>query len=268
MKYLFLTSIFCFCVSAPAIFAQRVGFQEGKRSDKNVSVHEFSQLKKSVVHQEKLLQEILMGEIFLSSIADSKWLTVKNFSPAGWAASFTFLYALYRILDDCNPKCILEMGIGQTTKMTTQYVATNKAAKLLVVDHNQQWIDLFKPQITQSENVQILRLNLEKASFEGKATAVYQDLAKSVGETKFDLIIVDGGDRGYRTSVFDLIPNNLEKSFVIILDDYHFQDKNQTGKALLAKLKTEKIAHGHAVFSGLKKQLVIFSPNFKFLKSI
>lgn len=234
-----------------------------------ISKKEFHQIQNTLSRQEKLLQEIKAGEVFINSIADSNWMFSKGFSPSGWSASFTFLYALFRILNDCNPTSILEMGIGQTTKMTSQYVAfKNKAAKLLVIDHNQYWIDLFKSQITDSENLQILKLDLENALFNGEKTSVYKDLVKNVRTTKFDLIIVDGGDRKYRTSVFDLIPQNLSSSFVIVIDDYHFQDKKQMGQALLAKLKNEKIAHGTAIFSGMKKQLVIFSPNFSFLKSI
>lgn len=53
------------------------------------------------------------------------------------------MYTLYRILDEVQPKNILEMGLGQTSKMTTQYAKYYKDSHLLIVEGDQLWIDNF-----------------------------------------------------------------------------------------------------------------------------
>ena len=65
--------------------------------------------------------EVLWGEIFRDTIVNSIWLKDKSFSPGRWAAGYPFLYALYRVLDEARPKRILELGLGQTTRMIGQY---------------------------------------------------------------------------------------------------------------------------------------------------
>ena len=66
--------------------------------------------------------EILWAEIFNSTIQDSLWFKDKSLSPGRWAAGYPFLYALYRTLNEKHPLNILELGMGQTTKLISQYV--------------------------------------------------------------------------------------------------------------------------------------------------
>jgi hypothetical protein len=218
--------------------------------------------------QEGLLREIKMGLIFTQSLEGIDWLESKNFSPSGWAANFSLLYVLLRVLNDFRPKEVLELGTGQTTRLTYQYATHNGQAAVTVVDHSKYWIDFTSQKIKVPENMKFLELPLCPGIFNGNRTTVYKDLAKNVGATKFDLILVDGGDGEYRTSFFDLIPRNLKKSFVIILDDFHYPEKKETVKALEALLTELKIKYDSLIVKGQKQQFVVFSPDIVFLKHL
>ena len=96
-------------------------------------------------HKEELLRikEINYAQIFNDTLKESIWLTKKNFSLNRAASNYSFMYTLYRILDEVQPKNILEMGLGQTSKMTTQYAKYYKDSHLLIVEGDQLWIDNF-----------------------------------------------------------------------------------------------------------------------------
>lgn len=46
-----------------------------------------------------------------------RWLRGVGFSPTGCAAGYQLLEVLCRILDEKKPKTILDVGLGQTSKM-------------------------------------------------------------------------------------------------------------------------------------------------------
>ena len=55
--------------------------------------------------------------IFNNTIHDSTWLKDRSFSPGRWAVGYQFLYVMYRILNEIKPERILELGLGQSTRM-------------------------------------------------------------------------------------------------------------------------------------------------------
>lgn len=69
------------------------------------------------------LEEIRWGQIYNSTIAGSEWLKDQSVSPGRWAVGYNYLYILYRILNDVKPTNILELGLGQSTKLMAQYAA-------------------------------------------------------------------------------------------------------------------------------------------------
>ncbi len=62
-------------------------------------------------------KEILWAEIFRSVTDKSTWLKNRSFAPGRWALGYPALYILYRILNEMKPKSILELGLGQSTRM-------------------------------------------------------------------------------------------------------------------------------------------------------
>jgi len=78
-------------------------------------------LKDKLNQIKKGVDECQYGNIFSSSIINHPWLQDKSFSPSGASANYSFLYILLKILDTVVPSSVLEFGIGETSKMTSQY---------------------------------------------------------------------------------------------------------------------------------------------------
>ncbi|MGP8321852.1 MAG: hypothetical protein ACT6FE_05970 [Methanosarcinaceae archaeon] len=223
---------------------------------------------------ERIQKETLYSQIFSNSITSSKWLRDTNFSPSGAAANYSFLYILFKVLDLCQPKTIIEFGIGQTSQMTTQYIKnnSNKDNSLWLVEHDKLWIDIFSDKVcSPDDKIKLLHLPTETIFFKKHSSQAYRGLEKEIGNKKFNLIINDGPHgttRFSRIGILSLIPNNLEKSFVIIIDDCDRKGEMETAKEILKKLKSSNIDHCHTILSGIKNQVIIYSSDNKFLETI
>ena len=88
---------------------------------------------------------------------ESNWVKDKDFTLTGGAANYSFIYVLFKVLDNLSPQNILELGLGQTTKLTSQYIKNkNNTAKLDVIEHSREWIDVFAPQFNTENQSQYL----------------------------------------------------------------------------------------------------------------
>jgi|688.fasta_scaffold256762_2 hypothetical protein len=223
--------------------------------------------------QAGVLKEIHYGILFLSSTNNTSWLKDRNFSPNGAAATFGFLYTLFKILETVQPQSILEFGIGQSSKLTTQYAAYSKnKPSLTVVENDQQWLDLFSQELPQAKNITYLKNDIEMACHKGTKTRRYKDLLNNLQANTFDLIVVDGpkGSPGYsRTNIIDLVSNNrLATKFVILLDDYNREGEQRTAEDVMKILSQRGIPYSTTQIISNKSQLLIVSPEYAFLGSI
>ena len=78
--------------------------------------------------------EAVWAQIFNNTISESLWLKDKTFSPGRWAVGYPYLYVMYRVLNETRPKRILELGLGQSTRMIAQYAAAFQAVACLDED--------------------------------------------------------------------------------------------------------------------------------------
>ena len=218
----------------------------------------------------RIQRESLKASLFRDSIAHSDWLKNPNFSPGGWAVDYGVLYTLYRILNDTKPKNIIEFGLGQSSKMLYQYQKAFSDAKVCTIEHNQDWIDFFENEIQSDYKTNIVKHDLETIEYKGYDTLVYKNLDKTIGNSIYDLIIVDGpyGSEHYaRTQLIDLV-EHLSDSFCIVLDDYERIGEQETIKEVEAKLQSKHIEYTLAVYTSSKQHIVICSPDKEFLTSL
>lgn len=224
--------------------------------------------------QNKALQqynELNFADLLHDSTQNTPWLKDKTLSLYGWAANYSFIYTLFRILDKVSPQHILEMGLGQTTRLTSQYIAyKNPAATLDVCEHNQDWIDVYTPELPISSNIKVHHLDLEYFDYDGKKNDKYKNLALVTDNIKYNLIIVDGPVGAEKTlprsNVMDLIPQNLAKDFIIIFDDADRTGEQNTIAQTKAKLSAQGIAFGTQQRNALKSQFLIFSKSCDFVQ--
>ena len=223
----------------------------------------------------KILEEICWAQVFNSTIANSAWLKDRSFSPGRWAMGYPGLYVLYRILNDVRPRRILELGLGESTKMTAQYAASREDAVHAVVEHDERWLDFFETQRGAfTSRTEVVRLDMVKRAFrDDPEVVVYDRFAAALAGRKYDFVLIDGpiggGAKTYaRVDVVDLVPEILADSFVLVLDDFERKGERNTAALIRAKLQERNIPFCEAIYSGMKDIWLICSADLGFLRSL
>jgi len=218
--------------------------------------------------------EILWANIFNNTVSDSLWLHDKTLSPGRWAAGYPFLYILYRVLRDAKPKRILELGLGETTKLISQYAAANGDIEHFVAEHDPEWISFFSQAFALPDNTKIEQLPWGYEPYkEAESVRVYDGFPERFKNGKYDFICIDGpfgGDmKDYaRIDVLNLMLENLGESFVILLDDYNRSGEQKTAVEILGKLDGGNVSYAKSTYNGQKAGLIVCSEDMKFLISL
>jgi len=232
--------------------------------------NESVRLNQQISQLEDISRENLYANILNQTWLESCWVKHKDFTLTKGAANYTLIYILYKILEDFAPKYILELGLGQTSKLTTQYINyKNSEATLDIVEHSQNWIDAFSQKIMKNKNINIYQKDLITVEINNTVSDKYAPLDDITKNKKYNLIIIDGPfgyDRLYpRTNILDLIDNNLSDNFVIILDDAEREGEENTAKLIFDKLDKNNIKYIKSYQRGLKTQLIIASPDYQYI---
>lgn len=181
---------------------------------------------------------------------------------------------MYRVLNEARPKHILELGLGQSTRMIAQYAAAFDDVEHIVVEHDQDWINFFKNDFALSQRTEIVRLDREMVAYkEAETVRVFKGFAERFAHKKFDFIFIDaplGGDmKQYaRIDVLKLLPDCLMDRFAIMLDDCERVGERHTIAEMENVLKQNRVAFHRGVYSGAKDVMIWTSPDQKFLCSM
>lgn len=71
-----------------------------------------------------------------------------------------------------------------------------------------------------------------------------------------------------RIDVLGLMPQILNKSFVLLLDDFNRIAEQRTAHVMEETLKSSGISYAKGIYSGLKKTLILCSSDNHFLTSL
>ena len=220
------------------------------------------------------ISEAVWAEIYNSTITKSRWLKDKAFSPGRWAVGYPYLYVIYRILNEVQPQNILELGLGQSTKMIGQYTSYYKRVHHQVVEHDPEWIDFFKKNYSLSERTKLIQLNREFVPYkEAEKVRVFKDFSQTFKGQKFDFISIDaplGGDmKEYaRIDVLQMIPACLAEDFIIMIDDCERSGEKRTVMEMERVLQENQILYRKGKYSGKKDCIVIAANVLKFVCSM
>jgi len=222
-------------------------------------------------------REIYWAEVFNQSIAGCDWLKDVSISPGRWAVGYPYLYVLFRVLTSCKPKRILELGLGQSTKVINAYAAHEKEVLHFAVDNNAEWITFHDEMYTgiEENHTKIIHLELEMIPFPPALEPVraYSNFTDTFTQEKFDLISIDGplGDdmpEIARIDILKILPDCLADSFAIMIDDSHRSGEDQMISLLKDKLAQAGIEFEVASYRGEKEVTIVCSPDNLYLCSL
>ena len=217
-------------------------------------------------------QELNFADLLHDSTRNSQWFKDKTLSLYGWAANYSFIYTLFRILDNVRPAKILEMGLGQTSLATSQYVAhNNPAAEVDIIENDTSWINIYRPRLAAGKNIRLNQCDIEFFDEEGQNRRYNRAaLSQITADKKYNLIIVDGpmggGQKHPRSNILDLVEKNLAPDFIIIFDDTERPGEQATIARTQDKLKTMGIAFATQQRDAIKSQFLIFSQSYEFAR--
>ncbi|TXB65418.1 hypothetical protein FRY74_08320 [Vicingus serpentipes] len=219
----------------------------------------------------KQTNEIEWANIYHDSIRGKVWLENLPLNVGRWAGNYSFFYVLHRILNDYQPKNILELGLGESTKIISTYLdnfLTN--SNHIVVEHNPDWVESFKEKFKLNERTKIELLELELKNINGFEVNSYKDFDLKL-TNDFDFYIVDGpfgADRFSRYDIISLVKNfEKNKEFIILFDDTNRRGEQETCDEICSILKKNKIIYHTFNYSGNKASTVIASDKYKFSTS-
>lgn len=202
------------------------------------------------------IREIHWAQIYHDTIIGSKWLQDRTVSPGGvrgWAVGYNFLYVLYRVLEEMKPNRILELGLGQSTRLTSQYAAYF-GAEHVVVEHDKEWENFFRGSFCLPPTTRIVQRNLMKRELDGQKYLAYEDFAGVVKNLSgpCNLILIDGPFGGQsKRSRRDIIPYLMEvvaDEFVIMVDDCGRQGEENLLEEIKRILDSGKIEYMDGIY--------------------
>ena len=184
------------------------------------------------------------------------------------------MYVLYRVLNEFHPSNILELGLGQSTKMISQYVLYHDDVHHKIIEHDHDWITFFMNSNHLSNRTKLIQKEIIETTFNGKdKIRCYKNFENDIVLDKYDLIFIDapiGGDmKNYsRVDTLSIIPECLKDSFVIMMDDLDRSGERNTLKLFEDKLQTNNIHYKKGLYSGKSDTTLLCSSDFSFLVSL
>lgn len=193
-------------------------------------------------------------------------------SPGRWAVGYNYLYVMTRVLDEINPKSVLDLGLGISSTLISAYMrSVSDSAKHIIVEHNSDWVEFYTSKHSMSDSSEIVTLPCTEKKYKGKKYMAYEGFSDKIIGNTFSVISVDGplgGDVYSRRDILDVLPQVLEKSFVIIFDDAERFGERKTIKDVKQTLKNSGIAYCCNIYRGMKDVYVITSTDYSFLCSL
>lgn len=223
----------------------------------------------------KHARETFWAEVFNSSIKECDWLRGIAFSPAGWAAGYQFLYVLYRILEEKKPKTILDIGLGQTSKMIARYAACNPDVRHIVVEESEQWMKFFGARNQLPKNTEFVRLDYAMTEMPGASSPVrvFTGFQEALAGLKFDLVLIDAPFAGdmkelARVDVLDIIPDGIAESYAILVDDTDRKGELRMLNMLVKKLRKSGRSASASKYSGRNDCHIVVSDDNVYLRTL
>ena len=245
---------------------------ENKKWEEKI-YNEITEIKRRENTIQRIASENNWADVYNSTIEGCDWLRHRKFSPGRWALGYSSLYVLFRVLDDVRPKNILDIGLGQSTWMISQYAAVDSKVNHTIVEHDPAWIEFFTRDHLLPENSKIIQLALNMTEFKGAVVREYNSFKETFMDQKFDMISIDGPFGGdmmnyARIDVLKMIPGILEENFIILLDDTERSGEKNTINEMKAALTENNINYASGVYSGMKDMTVLCSESLKFLTTM
>lgn len=223
------------------------------------------------VNTEAITRELEWSQIFHDTIRGRQWLQDLPLSPGRWAANYSLLYVLVRILAEYTPKKILEFGLGESSKIISEFLKNElKESSHTIIEHSAEWVSKFNQRYQLSPNSNISLHNVEIVRQNNAELNVYTGLDQ-YSNVPFDFYLVDGissnsNSRSYIINIASQLSSANE--FIIIVDDTHRKAEAETFAALEKTFHEKGISIFSAHYHGSKSQSLVATSLYRFATTL
>lgn len=228
-------------------------------------------------------EEALWSDVWHDTIRGIGWAKdLPSLSPGRTAVGYNYLYVMTRILNEMRPHRVLDIGLGISSTLVSEYFYSvqTEGAEHLIIEHDKDWISFYEANHPLSSYSRIIRQDLAIKKKDGEEYIAYRDISDIIQGKRFSVVSVDApfgsypndvgwsqGEPKYaRRDIIEYIPEILEESFVIIIDDYNRRGEQRTVQDIKEKLKEIKTYGG--VYRGRSDVYVLVSEDNRFLCSL
>lgn len=228
------------------------------------------------------VNELNWANIFHDSIKGCTWLDSENFAinPGRWAVGYNYFYAVFRVLNEFKPKNILELGLGQSSRLIGQYAKTHEDCRHSIVEHDAAFVEISRKNFNFAPNTEINVVGLKRITLnlsDGKGgtgeVTIYDEehFSEVVEGQRYDFISIDG-PYGFnnalpfsRIDILNYLPQCLNESFCLVIDDFNRIGEKNTAALIKNILAQENIPFREGVYSGSKDLYLLASANLAWL---
>lgn len=217
--------------------------------------------------------ELLWAKKWEDTKRGIKWIEdMPGISPCGAAVGYNYLYIMTRILNEMEPKNILDIGLGISSTLISQYFTYHASEKgnHIIIEHDPEWVKFYNKKHFVSDLSVIIFKECVKKRYAGCEYNGYKDFSDNLKGIKFSVISIDGPmgwDKPYKHSrrdILEILPDALDDSFVIVMDDYNRKGEKATIAEIEEVLKNNNITYFKGIYPGLTDCCVLTSADNKF----
>lgn len=226
------------------------------------------------LQNQKLIKEQIWSNVFHDTVSGYKWYNVSSLSLGRSAIGYNFAYVMARVLESMHPAGILELGLGQSSKIINAYFQYNKNSGITydLVEHDLCWVDFFKSEISMND-VNIHIKNIIIAEQYNDQFYKYDGLDAVLNNRRYNFISIDGpfGYKGKYIGRIDLIPyipEILEDDWIILMDDYDRTAEKNAILLLEKKLQEAHIVYYKGVYEGENDVCILASGQWRFMTTL
>lgn len=232
-------------------------------------IRENKERQKKIIAQN---EELLWASVYHDSIRGKKGIEDLALNIGRWAGNYSFFYVLNRVLNDYQPKRILEFGLGESSKFISNYLDNYLIhSEHLIIEQDSNWRRIFENKFSLSSRSSIKVLPLIKKKYNERDFNGYENIESTITST-FDLYVIDGpfGSPNYsRFDIFTLAERlNNEDEFMIIMDDYDRHGEKETVDELLKMFKNKEMNVFTVVYSGVKSISIIATEKYRYVTTL
>ena len=194
-------------------------------------------------------------------------------SPGRWAVGYNYLYVMTRVLNELKPHSILEFGLGISSTLVSYYLKSQNFpdARHVIIEHDKDWAAFYTKNKRITDESHICFHDVSQHKYKGNDYNAYDGLDRSIASSRFSVISIDGpigSDIYSRRDILQFLPDILEDSFVIIMDDTQRKGENKTLQDIKDKLHNSGISYCNGAYAGMSECSVITSDDNKFVCSM